>query len=76
MPSDNKGGLVKSTSTVKKSVLHTRPVESEGNRYNSDVPRMLAEVGSVPLGKRLNSGKTVQSSQVTKMIDQKSICIQ
>ncbi|XP_028637822.1 spermatogenesis-associated protein 31D4-like [Grammomys surdaster] len=77
--SDNMDGHVKSISTVKKSVMqqtsfvlnNTSLEESKGKRHSSDVPRMLAEVGSVPLVKRLHSGKTVQGPQVTKMIDKK-----
>nr|XP_034366977.1 spermatogenesis-associated protein 31D1-like isoform X2 [Arvicanthis niloticus] len=78
-PSDNMDGRVQSISTVKKSVMQQTSFvldnisleESKGNRHSSDVSKMLAEVGFVPSGKRLSSGKTVQGSQVTKMIDKK-----
>ncbi|XP_036044835.1 spermatogenesis-associated protein 31D1-like [Onychomys torridus] len=77
LPSDNKDGHVKSTYTMTKSVLHQvsigldniRLKESEGNRHSSDVPRISTEAGLVPLGKQLDSSKTVQGPQGTKMND-------
>ncbi|XP_036044833.1 spermatogenesis-associated protein 31D1-like [Onychomys torridus] len=77
LPSDNKDGHVKSTYTMTKSVLHQvsigldniRLKESEGNRHSSDVPRISTEAGLVPLSKQLDSSKTVQGPQGTKMND-------
>ncbi|XP_038190262.1 spermatogenesis-associated protein 31D4-like [Arvicola amphibius] len=73
--SDNKDRHTKSTDTVTKPVLHqastvldnTSLKESEGNEHSPDMPRISTEAAPAPLGKQLDSGKTVLGPQGAKV---------
>ncbi|XP_057643067.1 spermatogenesis-associated protein 31D4-like [Chionomys nivalis] len=79
--SDNKDRHAKSI-YMTKPVLHqasmvldnTSMKESEGSKHSPDVPRISTEAAPVPLGKRLDSGKTVLGLQGAK-VNGKSIFV-
>ncbi|KAM7323056.1 hypothetical protein ACRRTK_018561 [Alexandromys fortis] len=72
--SDDKDRHAKSTHTMTKPVLHqasmvlhnTSMKESEGSKHSPDVPRISTEATPAPLGKHLDSGKTVLGLQGAK----------
>lgn len=80
--SDNKDRHAKSTYTMTKPALHqasmvldnTSTKESEGSKHSPDVPRISTEAAPAPLGKRLDSGKTVLGLQGAK-VNGKSIFV-